>query len=206
MGPWGFKLRLRQPTGLVFLCTGKTGSFEAVERYTKGFERYVRRDVRYRGRPLVSYEDAENAITTFLWLGLHHELSWTVGGREVSFDLFTAMLAAVDLDDSPDGLVVRPKRGTGGDVSMSVAANTLIDLCAITVLPLNDPSVTVPAHAGKKVNGGIMWHSDEHSPDGTAVRRTAAIAGATTLTYLGFFEADSLANVEISESLQVTFA
>jgi hypothetical protein len=203
MGPWGFKLRLRQPAGLAFLNTGTTGSFEAVERYTDRLDRYVRREVRYNGRPLVSFEDTENAITTFLWLGAYHELSWTAAGLEVSFDLFIAVLATVELDDRPDGLVVKPKRGTGGEVSVSAAANTVTNLCAITVLPLTEPSVMVPSHAGKKVTGGIMWHSDEQNPDGS-LRRTAAIASATALTYLGFFEADSQANVEISESLRVT--
>lgn len=202
-GPWGFKLRLRQPAGLAVLCTGSVGSFEATERHTGRLGQSVRREVRYRHRALVSHEDAANAITTFLWLGAYHELSWTTGGCDVSFDMFAAVLATIDLDDSPDVLTVTAKRGTGGELSMSVAANSIADICAITVLPIRDPSVLVPAHPGRTVPGGIMWRSDEVGADG-GVRRTAAIANTTTLTYLGFFAPDAPQNVTLVESLRVT--
>lgn len=202
-GPWGFRLRLTAPSGAARLTTGTTGSFEAVERHTGRLAAYTVREVAYRGRPLVSYEDAENATTTFLWRGQNHELSWTTGGKQVSFDPFVALLRVLHLDDSPSGLVVRAKRGTGVSVAMSVAANTLTDLCAITVMPTQDSSVNLPSHAGKKVSGGVMWRTDEVDSRG-AVLRTASIANASTLTQLGFFQPNSPANTEIAESLKVS--
>lgn len=205
MGPWGFKLRLRQQSGSVFICTGSVGSFEAVERHTDRLDGYRAREARYQGRALASYEDEENATTTFLWLGPHHELSWTVGGRDVSFDMFARMLSGVNLDDSTGGLVISPKRGTDGSVAMTVAANSLVNLCALTVMPTADPSVSVPTHPGRKVAGGLLWRSDEKLADGT-VRRSAVIASASALTYLGFFDPDSSANVDVAESIQVRLA
>jgi hypothetical protein len=205
MGPWGFMLRLSLPTKGARLNTGSTGSFEAVARHTGELERYDIREVSYRSRPLVAYEDAENATTTFLWSGRNHELSWTAGGREVPFSAFTSLLSVVNLNDSPSGLVVTAKPGTGASVSMSLAANTLTGLCAITVQPIRDQSVQVPEHAGRRVSGGIMWRTDESGADGT-LRRTAAIAGSSTLTYLGFFEPNAPANAELSQYLRVTLS
>lgn len=205
IGPWGFKLQLRQPSGTAFICTGSVGSFVAVERYAGRLDAYQAREARYQGRTLVSYEDPDTATTTFLWLGTHHELSWTIGGRDVSFDVFAKLLSGLILDDSASGLVVRAKRGTGSGVSMTTATNSLGDLCAVSVIPAGDASVSVPAHAGKKVAGGVLWRNDETRADGTT-RRTAVLAGPTTLTYLGFFDPDSAANAEIAETIQVHLA
>lgn len=201
-GPWGFKLRLTRPGGSAFLTTGSVGSFAAVGEYDGRLGEHERREARYQGRALVSYEDGENSITTFLWLGPYHEMSWTTGGRDVSFDQFGGLLATLELRDGADGLLVRTKRGTGGTVTMSVAANSLGELCGVSVMPLGDPSVSVPAHAGKKVAGGIMWRQDDTASDGT-VRRTALVAGATALTYLGFFDPDASVNAELAESVVV---
>ncbi|MEU8023687.1 hypothetical protein AB0B88_15880 [Micromonospora haikouensis] len=202
LGPWGFKLLLKQPSGSAFMSTGAVGSFEAVERHTGQVDGYQTREARYQGRALASYEDPKTATTTFLWLGQHHELAWTVGGRDVSFDVFAKLLSGITLDDSASGLRVDAKRGTGANVSMTIATNSLTNLCAVSVIPTDDPSVSVPTHAGKKVPGGILWRHEEKTADGK-LRRTAVLASSTALTYLGFFEPDSAANAELAESIQV---
>lgn len=201
-GPWGFKLRLTRPSGSAFLSTGSVGSFAAVGEYDGRLGEHFRREAQHQGRTLVSYEDAENSLTTFLWLGPFHELSWTAAGRDVSFDMFGALLATLDIQDSANVLLVRTKHGTGGKVTMSVAANGLGDVCGVSVMPLDDPSISVPAHVGKQVAGGIMWRQDDTAPDGT-LRRTALVASATALTYLGFFEPDAPVNAELAESIRV---
>jgi hypothetical protein len=202
LGPWGFKLVLRQPAGSAFMTTGAVGSFEAVARHTGQLGGYRTRETRYQGQTLTSYEDPETATTTFLWLGPHHELTWTAGGQDVSFDVFARRLSAVTLQDSASGLRVGAKRGTGSTVSMTIATNSLTGLCAVSVIPTDDPSVSVPTHAGKKVAGGILWRQDDQAADGE-LRRTAVLASPTALTYLGFFTADSPANAELAESIHV---
>ena len=205
-GPWGFKCNLSRQANVAALHTASAGSYEAVQRHTGTLENYVRREVSFRGRALISHESVEEtATTTFLWLGTHHEVYWTVAGRDVSFDVFTETLSAVDLDDSPSGLLVVPKRGTGARVSMTLAANTLTGLCAVVVTPTTSPSLRVPSHSGKKVRGGVMWRTDSRREDGS-LERTATIASATAVTDLGFFEPDAPANMEIAEKLQVKVA
>lgn len=205
-GPWGFKCSLRRQSNVAALHTASVGSYETVQKHTGTLEKYVRREVSFRGRALISHEAVEEtATTTFLWLGAHHEVYWTVAGRDVSFDVFTDALSAVDLDDSPSGLFLVPRRGTGASVTMTLAANTLTGLCAFVVTPTTSPSLRVPSHAGKKVRGGVMWRTDHVRGDGT-LQRTATIAGATAVTDLGFFEPDAPANMEIAERLQVKVA
>ncbi len=205
-GAWGFKSTLRRQADIASLHTGVAGSYAAVKRHIGNLDGYVKREVSFRGRPLTSYEAVEEtATTTFLWLGTHHELYWTVGGSDVSFDAFTGMMSAVELDDSPSGLVLAPKRGTGANITTTLAANTLTGLCAVSIAPTNSPSLQVPSHAGKKVRGGVMWRTDFVRENGT-LERTATIANSTAVTDLGFFKPDSPANVEISEALLVKVA
>lgn len=205
-GPWGFKSSLRRQGNEAALHTASVGSFETVQGHTGTLRNHVRREVSFRGHPLVSHEAVEeSATTTFLWLGAHHEVYWTVAGRDVSFEVFTETMSVVDLDDSPSGLVIVPKRGTGATVGLTMAANTLTDLCAVIVKPLENPSVQLPNHAGKKVKGGVMWRTDARRDDGS-LERTATIAGTTAVTDLGFFEPDAPANMEVAENLQIKIA
>jgi hypothetical protein len=204
-GPWGFKVRLRQQSGTTVVHTAAVGSFEAVQRHTARLAQYTKREVRFRGQALVSYEDPVNSFTTFLWGGRHHELYWTVGGRDVSFEAFAATVSTVELADSPDGLLLAPKRGAGGTVALNMAANTLTGLCALTVMPIEDSTVSTPKHAGKRVDGGIMWRTDQAREDGS-IRRTAVIAGGSAVANLGFFEPDSPANMRLAESIQVSLS
>jgi hypothetical protein len=205
-GPWGFKCSLRRQANVAILHTGTVGSYEAVQQHTGTLQNYLRREVSFRGRPLISHEAVEEtATTTFLWLGTHHEVSWTVAGRDVSFEIFTEALSAVDVDDSPGGMRLVPRRGTSASVAMTLAANTFTDLCAVLVTPTTSPSLRVPSHAGKKVRGGVMWRTDALREDGT-MHRTATIASPTAVTDLGFFEPDAPANMEIVEKLQVHIA
>ena len=205
-GPWGFKCSLRRQANVATLHTGTVGSYETVQQHTGTLKNYLRREVSYRGRPLISHEAVEEtATTTFLWLGTNHEVSWTVAGRDVSFEVFTETMSAVDVDDSPSGLRLVPRRGTRASVTMTLAANVLTGLCGVLITPTTSPSLRVPSHAGKKVRGGVMWRTDALREDGS-MDRTATIAGATAVTDLSFFEPDAPANMEIVEKLQVNIA
>jgi len=202
-GSWGFKCTLRRQANLVALNTATAGSYETVRRHNGTLENSARREVSFRDVALISYETVEeSAYTTFLWRGAHHELYWTVAGRDVSFSVFTEMMSAVDLDDSASGLLVVPRRGTGASIAMVLAANTLTNLCAVAITPTTSPSLRVPGHSGRKVRGGVMWRTDARREDGS-LERTATIASATAVTDLGFFEPDAPANLEIAENLQV---
>ncbi|GAA2623439.1 hypothetical protein Adu01nite_71050 [Paractinoplanes durhamensis] len=188
---------------MVALNVAAAGSYETVRRHNGTLEKSVRREVSFRDVALMSYETEEESVyTTFLWRSAHHELYWTVAGRDVSFSVFTEMMAAVDLNDSASGLLVTPRRGTGTSVTMVLAANTLTNLCAVAITPTTSPSIRVPAHSGKQVKGGVMWRTDTRRQDGS-LERTATIAGATAVTDLGFFDPDAPANVELAENFQV---
>jgi hypothetical protein len=57
-------------------------------------------------------------------VGRHHEVSTFVAGVGVPPEAFIDMLRPLAIDDSPDGVVVRPQKGSGARADNLLGANS----------------------------------------------------------------------------------
>ena len=201
LGAWAFMFWVSGQSSRIRMHTGNAGSLEATEEAVGQLDQYRIRRARHGGAELIAMEMADPALTTFVWKGQHHELTTTMGGVDVPFEAFLDVLSRLDLVDSSEGLQVRPRAGSGMDLTLTLGVNTLADVCAVTVKPLEPTRRLLPSHAGRRVRGGTMWHEAD-SYGGVPVRR-ALIAGRTTVTTLETRRPDDARFVDVVENLAV---
>ena len=202
MGGWAFMIWVDNPDGTTYrLHTGDAGSTELVAKHTGEFDRFTVREVSWNGARLQSLEDAENNATTILWIGDHHEISTSAPGTSVPLEPFMDRLSKFDIADSPDGIVLTPRPGLGGRLRNLLAANSIQDVCTVTVKPVADVVSFIPRRAGKKVRGGQLWRTEERDEAGSLLYRSALVANATTATVLTPVRDDDPRLIEAAESV-----
>ena len=111
------------------------------------------------------------------------------------------ILAHFHIVDREDGVVLRPKTGSGASLRMQLAANTLVGVCAMTVKPVEAVRQNLPRHAGKVVSGGIMWQAMEQMPGGRV--RQAIIANDTAAVLLDTDQPDSTDFVDVVSAMRI---
>ncbi|MDI6103047.1 hypothetical protein QLQ12_30975 [Actinoplanes sp. NEAU-A12] len=201
LGGWAFMLWVDSPEGTYRLHTGTAGSTELVTKQTGEFAGFTVREVSWKGARLQSFEDTANNGTTVLWIGAHHELSTFVAGTSVPLEPFMDRLSKFDIQDSPEGIVLTPRPGSGRRLRNMLAANTIRDVCSLTVKPVEDVVSYIPKRAGKKVRGGQLWRTEERDTSGSLMYRTALIANETTATVLTPVRDDDPRLIEAAESV-----
>jgi hypothetical protein len=202
LGPWAFMLWVYGQRGVFRLHTGASGSTELVEKHTGRYARLTVREASLGGRRILSYEDGEAGGTTFLSLGPHHEVSTFVPGLGVPPEVFVDMLKPLAIDDSPDGVVVQPRRGAGVRTDNLLAANGVADLCGLTVMPIESVVSQLPKQAGRTVRGGSLWRAED-ADGGDPGHRTVMLANETTVTSIVSDRADDARLARFVESVRV---
>ncbi|MFF5213472.1 hypothetical protein [Streptosporangium sp. NPDC000396] len=203
MGPWAFMVWVHGQSGTYRLHTGAAGSTELVTKHTGEYSRFTVREVAYGGNRIVSHEDTQNGGTTLLWIGPHHEVSTFVAGTGVPVELFIDLLGKLDVQDTPEGVTVIPRPGSGLRLGNLLGANTLGQVCAVTVKPVDDVRSALPRASGKRVRGGSLWRNDERDPSGK-VQRSALLVNDTTATTMLPFNQDDPKLVSEAESISFT--
>jgi len=201
LGPWSCMIETTGPQGLVRMHTGNAGSLEATEAFLGDLGKYRIREVQRGHARLVALETSEPALTTFLWQGRHHEISTTVGGTQVPFEVFLGLLDHFEISDTPEGVVLRARPGSGASARFVLAANGIAGVCAVTVRPVDVVRRSLPRHAGRRVPGGVMWQANEQL-GGRDIRR-AIVANDTAATVMETDRPDDEAFVDVVTSLSI---
>ncbi|MDP4504813.1 hypothetical protein [Nonomuraea turcica] len=202
---WSSVLWTHSPAGGYRLHTGAAGARELVARHLGEYERFVVREVSWNGARLVSYEDPEIGGTTMVWIGPYHELYSFIPGTAVPFEVFMDELNKFDMQDSPDGLVLKPRPGSQVRLGNVIAVNTLDGVCSVQVKPRGQAESEVPARVGKRVRGGELWKLDEPGADGR-LRRTAMLVNESTATSLIAINPDDPRFAAVADSLVCTLS
>lgn len=197
---WAFMIWVSSWRGSFRIHTGSRGAEEsahAAEKLT-----VLPREATQNGNRLVSLEVPERAGTTMVWQGRFHEISLYLQRTDVPMEFLAHAAQQLDLTDSPDGIVVRPAKGSGVQLNHVLGSNVIADLCGVDVRDARSTPGLLSA-SGKSVRGGRMWRSDQHDADGRVTNRRVLIANDSTLTTLTPFDPDDVRLPALAESIDV---
>jgi hypothetical protein len=200
IGGWAYLIWAHGPTeGTRFQVT-PAGSAEIVSKQMGDWSRYAVREAQWNGGRLLSMEDPESG-TNMVWVGPHHEVSTFFTGTGVPFETFMDILARFDIQDTPEGLTMLPRAGSGMTLGNLLAVNTIDQVCNVQVKPLADASESVPRSKGKRVRGGSMWRVDERDAAGAVQTRSAFVVNDTTATTVVAARPDDVRFIDVVESI-----
>lgn len=182
MNPWSYIVWAYGEGGGTRFNITPAGSTELIAKQTGEWDGIKVREVSWNGERIQSHEDAASGGTTLLWIGPHNEIGTYVNGTGVPLELFMDMLAKFDLRDSPAGLTMLPRAGSGLRLGSLLAANAIDQLCSVQVKPVEEASGLIPATKGKSVTGGSMWRFDDHTSTGELRVRSAFVVNDSTAT------------------------
>ncbi len=152
----GSGLDLRLHTGSVGTCARSlSDSGEATARYA----------FRHAGGD-VEVVQTGIGLAAVSWTGGHNELYYFLRNHDIDVQDVGQLLRAVDVSDSPDGLVVRPKRGHGLRARRLAMFTWFEGLMAVSVMHLLHHAQLVPKWRGLgTASGGELWQQED--PSGT---------------------------------------
>lgn len=138
------------------------------------------------------------------WTGPHHELYYYLRSTRPDVDEAASFLGALDITDSVDGIVVRPRRGYGLATRRLQMFTWFEGMFAMSVFHGAQHAQLLPAWQGHPVTGGELWRqAGSHGqpmlllatssavvtlnpdPGQPALDRTLAAAGALIAEYRG---------------------
>jgi hypothetical protein len=155
---------------------------------------------------LLSIEDPAHGGTTLVWQGDFHEVSTFVHGTDVPLQTLPSLVAGLNMQDSRDGMVIRPRPGSGVQVDYVMGGNFIPEIASVTVKPLESATEQVPGSGGKVVHGGRLWRDDDYAPDGSLLRRRAVLANASTAAFLGALEATGRELAPLMDTISFTLS
>jgi len=206
VGPWLFMMWVTSASNRFRLHCGARGGQEAVLAHSPDAAKTTVREAS-RGRTrLLSIEDTAHGGTTLVWQGDFHELSTFVHGTEVPLETLPSMVAGLDIQDSREGMTVRPLRGSGVEVDYVLAGNFIPEVASVTVKPLASATEQIPLSGGKAVRGGRLWRDDDLAADGTLLRRRAVLANTSTAAFFVPFEPTGKDLAPVVESIEFTLS
>lgn len=103
----------------------------------------------------------EHPMTTLVLESSYHEIYTAVPGFDVPLDALVALLAPLDISDTPEGIVMRPTTPTMTAVEAHVGATYVPEVAAIDVYLTRTSRMSLPANRGMKVFGGEIWRDGD---------------------------------------------
>lgn len=133
------------------------------------------REVDYRQGTLMQASSPDGSGSLAVWRGRWHELHTGEAGPGRDLARLTRALDALRFEDTPDGMLVRPRAGTGLTVYDLTATKAIP---GIGVLQVQDArGVRLPAWAGRPTAHGEAWQ--QRLGGGTAGGTLTALVYAT---------------------------
>lgn len=136
-----------------------------------------------------------------VWVGPHNEVSTFFNGTGVPFEAFMDILAKFDIQDTPQGLAMLPRAGSGLTLGNLLAVNTIDQVCTVQVKPVADASESIPRATGKRVRGGSMWRVDEQDEAGAVRTRSVFMVNDTAATTVVAARPDDARFIDVVESI-----
>ncbi|MBB6348119.1 hypothetical protein ACWGH8_19880 [Nonomuraea muscovyensis] len=200
IGGWAYLIWAHGPTGGIRFQVTPAGSAELVSKQLGDWSRFTVREAQWNGGRLMSLEDPESG-TNMVWVGPHHEVATFFNGTGVPFEAFMDILAKFDLQDTPDGLTMLPRAGSGLTLGNLLAVNTIDQVCNVQVKPIADSSEAVPRSSGRRVRGGAMWRVDERDESGAVKTRSVFVVNETAATTVVAANPDDTRFIGVVESI-----
>ncbi|WP_157549243.1 hypothetical protein [Nonomuraea candida] len=201
IGGWAYLIWAHGPTGGTRFQVTPAGSAEIVSKQLGDWSRYTVREAQWNGGRILSMEDPEHGTTNMVWVGPHNEVATFFNGTGVPFETFMDILAKFDIQDSPDGLTMLPRAGSGLTLGNLLAVNTIDQVCNVQVKPVADASEAIPRSSGKRVRGGAMWRVDERDAAGGVQTRSVLVVNDTAATTVVAARPDDVRFIDVVESI-----
>jgi hypothetical protein len=200
IGGWAYLIWAHGPTGGLRFQVTPAGSTEIVSKQLGDWARYTVREAQWNGGRILSLEDPASG-TNMVWVGPHNEVSTFFNGTGVPFEAFMDLLAKFDIQDTPQGLAMLPRAGSGLTLGNLLAVNTIDQVCTVQVKPVADASESIPRAAGKRVRGGSMWRVDEQDEAGAVQTRSVFMVNDTAATTVVAARPDDARFIDVVESI-----
>jgi hypothetical protein len=200
IGGWAYLIWAHGPTGGLRFQVTPAGSTEIVSKQLGDWARYTVREAQWNGGRILSLEDPASG-TNMVWVGPHNEVSTFFNGTGVPFEAFMDILAKFDIQDTPQGLAMLPRAGSGLTLGNLLAVNTIDQVCTVQVKPVADASESIPRAAGKRVRGGSMWRVDEQDEAGAVQTRSVFMVNDTAATTVVAARPDDARFIDVVESI-----
>ncbi len=155
--PWSSSFWLTG-TGLdLRLHTGAIGGFaDAVAELGEPAARY---SFRHAGGQ-VEVVQSKQALAAVSWTGRHHELYYYLRNHDIDVQDVGQLLRAVDVADSPDGLIVRPRLGHGLRARRLGMFTWVEGLMIVGMFHLLHHAELLPKWRGLGVASGELWRQE----------------------------------------------
>ncbi|MEU4405963.1 hypothetical protein AB0F88_15665 [Streptosporangium sp. NPDC023963] len=200
IGGWAYLIWAHGPTGGIRFQVAPAGSAEIVSKQLGDWARHTVREAQWNGGRILSLEDPASG-TNMVWVGPHNEVSTFFNGTGVPFEAFMDILAKFDIQDTPGGLTMLPRAGSGLTLGNLLAVNTIDQVCSVQVKPVAEASESIPRSAGKRVRGGSMWRVDEKDEAGKVQTRSAFMVNDTAATTVVAARPDDARFIGVVESI-----
>lgn len=200
IGGWAYLIWAHGPTGGMRFQVTPAGSAELVSKQLGDWSRFTVREAQWNGDRIMSLEDPESG-TNMVWVGPHNEVATFFTGTNVPFEAFMDVLAKFDIRDTPEGLTMLPRAGSGLTLGNLLAVNTIDQVCNVQVKPAEEASEAIPRSAGKRVRGGSMWRVDERDAAGAVQTRSAFMVNDSTATTVVAARPDDARFISVVESI-----
>jgi hypothetical protein len=200
IGGWAYLIWAHGPTSGIRFQVTPAGSTEVVSKQLGDWARYTVREAQWNGGRILSLEDPASG-TNMVWVGPHNEVSTFFNGTGVPFEAFMDILAKFDIQDTPQGLAMLPRAGSGLTLGNLLAVNTIDQVCTVQVKPVADASESIPRAAGKRVRGGSMWRVDEQDEAGAVQTRSVFMVNDTAATTVVAARPDDARFIDVVESI-----
>ncbi|MEU4511403.1 hypothetical protein AB0G05_18080 [Nonomuraea wenchangensis] len=200
IGGWAYIIWAHGPTGGTRFHVTPAGSSEILAKQLGDWSRYTVREAQWNGGRLLALEDPASG-TNMVWVGPHNEVSTFFTGTGVPFEAFMDLLAKFDIRDSPEGLTLLPRAGSGLTLGNLMAVNTIDQVCSVQVKPVADASDSIPRAKGKNVRGGAMWRVDERDEAGALQTRSAFMVNDTAATTVVASRPDDVRFIDVVETI-----
>lgn len=147
----GSGLDLRMHTGTVGSCAGSVVEMgEPTARYS----------FKHAGG-VVEVVQTGQGIAAVSWAGGHHELYYYLRNHDIDIQDVGGLLGALDLSDTADGLVVRPRKGHGLRARRLAMFTWFEGLMTVGVLHLMHHAQLLPTWRGLSTASGELWRQDD---------------------------------------------
>ncbi|WP_156325212.1 hypothetical protein [Nonomuraea sp. SBT364] len=201
IGGWAYLIWAHGPTGGTRFQVTPAGSAEVVSKELGDWSRFTVREAQWNGGRILSMEDPEHGTTNMVWVGPHNEVATFFNGTGVPFETFMDLLAKFDIQDTPEGLTMLPRAGSGLTLGNLLAVNTIDQVCNVQVKPVAEASESIPRSSGKRVRGGAMWRVDERNEAGGVQTRSVFMVNDTAATTVVAARPDDARFIDVVESI-----
>lgn len=125
----------------------------------------------------VSSDPARSRSSIATLVGQHHELMTIFAGPAPRKDVILDLFSVLEIEDTPDGMVVTPSRASGLTVNGEHVVIENADSTSIDVPAPAHAHTIIPRKAGRRTRHGEVWRSRLPGRDGNTAHDYSYVVG-----------------------------